>query len=102
MKTTISIHDAAFILLTDEYGSWTREEAFALAQYYEQLEEDLGEEIELDVVAIRCEWNSYSNMQEVRDNYPTCPEDDDDALEWLYDCAQVIVIDDEALLVTEF
>ena len=41
-------------------------------------------------------------MQEVRAAYSNCPADDDDALEWLYDCAQVIVVDDEALLVTEF
>jgi|GEM_PF-6433666 len=102
MKTTLNTYEVANILLADEFANWTREEAFALAEYYEQLEEDWGEEIDLDVVAIRCEWNSYSNMQEVRDNYPSCPADDEDALEWLYDCAQVIVVDDEALLVTEF
>ena len=102
MKTTISTHEAALLLLSDAPAGWTREEAFALAEYYEQLEEDTGEEIDLDVVAIRCEWTSYSNMQEVRDAYPSCPKDDGDALEWLYDFAQVIKIDSEALLVTEF
>ena len=102
MKTTLSTYEVVDQLLADHYALWTRAEAFALAGHYEQLEEDLDEEIELDVVAIRCEWNSYSNMQEVRDDYPTCPEDDEDALEWLHDCAQVITIDDEALLITEF
>jgi len=102
MKTTLNTYEVANILLADEFANWTRDEAFALAEYYEQLEEDWGEPIDLDVVAIRCEWNKYSNMQEVRAAYSNCPADDDDALEWLYDHAQVIHVDSESLLVTQF
>lgn len=102
MKTTLSTNEVVDQLLADDYANWTYYESLALAEYYERLEEDCNTEIELDVVAIRCEWNSYSNIQEVRDNYPSCPEDDDEALQWLYDYAQVIEIDDEALLATNF
>ena len=58
MKTSLNTYEVADILLADEFADWSRQEAFALAEYYEQLEEDLDEEIELDVVAIRCEWKT--------------------------------------------
>tara|TARA_R110000796_G_C14437326_1_gene421885 strand:- start:413 stop:721 length:309 start_codon:yes stop_codon:yes gene_type:complete len=102
MKITLSIYEVADRLLNDEFSNWTHDESLALAEYYEQLEEDCGIEIELDVVAIRCEWVSFSTLQEVRDNYTDCPEGELDALEWLYDRAQVIILEDGSLLVTEF
>jgi hypothetical protein len=102
MKIELSTYEVADRLLNDEFAGWTHEEALALAEYYEQREEDTGEEITFNACSIRCDWNSYSNMQEVRNAYPNCPKDDDDALEWLYDHAQVIHVDSESLLVTQF
>ena len=74
-----TVTDSAFIdnLLADEYASWTYEEAAALYEYYWDLSEDLGEPIELDRVAIRCEWNKADSIDEVIEDYD-CIEDLED------------------------
>jgi hypothetical protein len=82
MKHTLSTYEAAHLLLKDENAKWTREAAFALVEYYEQLEEDVGE-IEFDVVAIRCDWTEYETARDIASEYShnikvTDDMDDDD------------------------
>ncbi len=36
----------------------------AMFDYFEQMEEDTGEEMELDVIAICCEWTEYDSAAE--------------------------------------
>ena len=36
----------------------------ALWEYFEEYEEDTGEEIDLDVIAICCEYYEYNNLKE--------------------------------------
>jgi hypothetical protein len=64
MKTTLSTSAAAEILANDENSSFSRLGAYALVQYLEQIEEDCGEEIEFDHVAIRCDYSEYDSLQE--------------------------------------
>ena len=40
-----------------------------LFDYFEQYEEDTGEEIELDVIAICCEW-AEDSLENIASNYP--------------------------------
>lgn len=74
MKTTLSTEQAINTLLQDQYAGWTYDEAEALVNYYEQLEEDIGEEIEFDPVAIRCGWSSETK-EEICENYGIDPLD---------------------------
>ena len=48
---------------------WTRAGAFALAEHLEQCEEDSGEEMELDVLAIRCDFSEYENLMDFAYQY---------------------------------
>ena len=64
MKTTLSTSQAAHELLRDTNAAWSRAGAFALVEYLEQLEEDTGETIEFDVVAIRCEYSEHESALE--------------------------------------
>ena len=41
----------------------------ALYNYLEQLSEDIGEDIELDVIAICCEYAEYDSLEEVLKDY---------------------------------
>ena len=41
----------------------------ALYEYFEQYEEDTGAEIELDVIAICCEYTEYETAIEAASNY---------------------------------
>ena len=56
-------------LLADDFASWTYEDAEALFDYYEELSEDLGEDVELDRVALRCEWTKADSIDEVMEEY---------------------------------
>lgn len=55
----MELHNAGF--------SYRGAEEFA--EYLEQLEEDLGEEIELDVVAIRCDYSEFDSFQDWAQDY---------------------------------
>ena len=68
MKRTLSTYDVAHELLADEYASWTYRGAFTLAEVLEEYEEASGEELELDVVAIRCDYNE-DTAEELFSNY---------------------------------
>jgi hypothetical protein len=41
----------------------------ALFEYFEQYEQDTGEQMEFDPVAIRCDFDEYENLQEIKENY---------------------------------
>jgi len=41
----------------------------ALFDYLESYEEDTGEKIELDIVAISCDYNEYNDFAELQENY---------------------------------
>lgn len=51
-------------LLADEYANWTVDQAQALLEHYDLMSEDMGEDLELDTVAIRCEWSAYASIKE--------------------------------------
>ena len=64
MKTTLSTSDIARALKSDEDAAWSWNGAKALAEYLEQIEEDTGEEMELDVCAIRCDFSESESLQD--------------------------------------
>lgn len=60
-------------LLQDEWANWSHEGAHALADYLEQFSYDIGEDIEFDRVAIRCEYSEYASLEEVKKDYSSTP-----------------------------
>jgi len=64
MKTTLTTSDIAHALKNDYNANWSWAGARALAEYLEEYEESAGEEMELDVVAIRCDFSEYSSLQD--------------------------------------
>jgi len=64
MKKTLTNYEIAHELLQDNNAAWSRSGALALAEYLEQYEQDIGEELELDVVAIRCDFTEYASLEE--------------------------------------
>ena len=87
MSIIQTVNKSQFIdnLLADDYASWTYEDAGALFDYYEQFSDDMGEDVELDRVALRCEWTRADSIDEVIEDY-----DDINSLEDLQDQTQVI------------
>jgi hypothetical protein len=67
MKDTINVYQ-----FRDEMTSTARlfyEGATALFEYFEQYEQDTGEEMEFDPVAIRCDFDEYESLEDVKENY---------------------------------
>jgi hypothetical protein len=69
MKTTVSRYDfeRAFVD-ADRKDNFSYEALGLLFDYFEELEADLGEEIELDVIAICCEY-SEDTLEDIANNY---------------------------------
>ena len=105
MYISLSTNEVIDALLEDTHASWTVEEARALTEYYEQLEEDLGEPIALDIVAIRCEW-ACNTLEGIIEDYNILDEiqleTKDEQLEWLQDNTQVIQLSNNTVLYVQF
>jgi hypothetical protein len=70
MKENVNFSD-----FCDRFQNYERDDNFsyegkrALFNYLEQYEEDTGEEIELDVIALCCEYTEYKNLEELQNIY---------------------------------
>ena len=112
MKKTISLYDFqdAFKSSSNYKDNFTYEWLDALFEYFENLEEDIGEEIDFDMVAICCEYSEYESAIDAVNDYtedaPYLLDDDESegidllelsqaqeekALEWLEYNTQVII-----------
>ena len=69
MKETLTTHQIAYRLKSDENAGWSYRGALALAEYLEELEQDTGEEMEFDKVAIRCDFSEYASLKEWAKDY---------------------------------
>ena len=69
MKQSINEYDFrnAFIKLRPD--NFTYEGLTALYNHLEDLEQDTGQEIELDVIALCCDFSEYENLEEYKKNY---------------------------------
>ena len=62
MKQTLSTGQAANMLREDEYAGWSYAGALALVEWLEAQEDDLGEDLEMDVVALRCDFSEKESL----------------------------------------
>lgn len=71
MYESLDTHKAAEVL--EEVGSFSYEVALAIVEWYEDVEEDNGEPLEFDPVAIRCDWSEYDSVWDWAEDYYTNP-----------------------------
>lgn len=69
MKKTLSTYEIATLLHSDENAGFSYAGARALAEHLEQLEQDTGEEMEFDRVAIRCDFAEHSSLEAWAEDY---------------------------------
>ena len=100
MKKTINYYD-----FRAEFRAFGREEQFtrqglkALFDYLEELADDCGIEIELDVIALCCEFVEYDSLEDFHSEYD---KNDYPTLEVLRDHTQVIEIDNDSFIIAAF
>ena len=69
MKKTLTTYEIAQELLQDSNANWSRAGAVALAEYLQELEDNTGNEMEMDIVAIRCDYSQYDSLESWADDY---------------------------------
>ena len=95
MKQTLTTDQAANLLVADDNAGWSYAGALALVEHLEAVENDTGEEIEFDRVALRCDFSEYESAREAAEEYGWEPDEDAEdaeeaAREWLNDRTTVI------------
>ena len=68
MKDTVTEYQFIDTMAQKQHG-FSYEGAKALFEYLENFEQDTGEELEFDPVAIRCDFDEYESLEEVKANY---------------------------------
>jgi hypothetical protein len=70
----------------------------ALYDYLEQYEDDTGQEIELDVIALCCDFTEYDSLAEFREDYG----EDYETIEDIQYDTSVIMIDEDSFIIQRF
>ena len=99
MHVTINSFD--FINAFEDYGrenQFSRAALFALFDYLEELEQDIGEDMELDVIGICCDYTEYESLEEFQEQ---C-NDSYKSIEDIEDETTVIRLDDGGFIVQNF
>jgi hypothetical protein len=95
MIITLSTYDIADRLLQYSSNCWTRSGALAMAKWLESYEEDTGETLEFDAIAIRCDWTEYPSAVEAHNDrtrgHDLTEDDEETALERMREIGEVIV-----------
>lgn len=99
MKQTINFYDFERAFKDyDRIDNFSNAGLKALFNYLEEYEDSTGEEIELDVIALCCEFSEYESLEDFQANYGTDYESIDD----IEDNTIVIMIDNESFITKDF
>ena len=111
MKQNVNLHDfeqAFRAIRPDDFSSFGLE---ALFSYLEEIEEDRGSEMELDVIAICCDFIEYENVEEYLKEHNTDIDrsDYDNDEDWIeaikediQDNTSFIDIDGESFIIQDY
>ena len=69
MKQSINEYDFRDAFTKLRPNNFTYDGLTALYNYLEDLEQDTGQEVELDVIALCCDFSEYENLEEYKKNY---------------------------------
>jgi len=99
MKITINFD--GFERAFQRYGrgeQFSYEGLQALFEWLEDIESDMGEEQELDVIGLCCEFAEFENLKEFQDDYGT----DYESIEDIENDTMVIPINKESFIIQQF
>lgn len=74
----------------------------ALFDYLEEYEQDTGESIELDTVALCCEYSEYDTARDAAIEYGKTMRNEKHAREWLAENNTVIDVDGGGVIIQDF
>ena len=74
---------------------------YTLMEYLEQFEQDMEQGLELDPVAVRCDWD-YATLEEIRDYYYDKDIDDEETLARLEEDTTCIHVQEDRYIYIQF
>ena len=98
MKTTVGYYDFERAFRDMDRLSHFPTGLCTLFDYLTE-EEDTGEELELDVIGLCCDYTEYENLKAFQDDYGAENYPD---IESIQNATTVIMIDDEAFIIQAF
>ena len=98
MKQTVNMYDFERAFKNCDRDNFSYEGLKALFEYLEEYEDSTGEELELDVIALCCEYAEYDSLKEFNDDYGTKYSQ----IEQVEDKTQVIQIDDNRFIIQQY
>jgi len=98
MKQTINEYDFRRAFEQLRPNNFSYQGLGALFDYFEELEDSIGEEIELDVIGICCEYSEYDNPSEFQEDYGEKYK----TIKDIEDHTTVITIDDDSFIIQQF
>ena len=99
MKQSINMYgfERAFINM-DRGEQFSYNGLKALYEYLEEYEEATGTELDLDVIAICCEYSEYDTLQDFQADYG----EEYESLEAISNETTLIIINDESFIIQQF
>lgn len=98
MKKTISLNNFRDEFKSCRPDNFTYDGLEALFNYLESFESDTGEELELDVIAICCDFSEYKNLEEFQADYGQ----DYETMEDIEQSTTFIPINKESFIIQNF
>jgi len=98
MKRTVNMYDFERAFKDFDRDNFSYDGLKALFEYLEEYEDGTGEEVELDVIALCCEYMEYDSLKEYNDDYDTKYSE----IEQVGDDTQVIPIDDNSFIIQQY
>ena len=94
-------HFTNWFLSSDTYkNNFSYEGLNSLFDYFEQLEEDMDNQIDFDPVAICCDYSEYENLKEIKENYSSVEINNIDDLR--YHTSVIEIEDTNRLIIQDF
>ena len=98
MKQSINMYDFERAFKNFERDNFSYGGLKALFEYLEEYEEGTGEEIELDVIALCCDYTEYDSLNEYNDDYGTKYSE----IDAIQDDTTLIKIDDNSFIIQQY
>ena len=95
MKQSVNIYDFERAFKNFERDNFSYDGLKALFEYLEEYEDSTGEEVELDVIALCCDYMEYDSLKEYNDDYGTKYSE----IDAIQDDTTLIKIDDNSFII---
>ena len=98
MKQSVNIYDFERAFKRCERDNFSYDGLKALFEYLEEYEEDTGDEVELDVIALCCDYMEYDSLNEYNRDYDTKYSE----IDAIQDDTTLIKIDDNSFIIQQY